>query len=280
MKESLAPAPLDLSLPALGDEEFGQIQRLIGKLAGVNMAGSKKSLVSGRLLRRLRALECASYQEYVDLIQDPANEAERSVFVDLLTTHETHFFREAPHFDLIVRQALKCAQRPAPFRLWSAACSSGEEAFSAAMVLHNALGPGRYKIFATDVSDGTLALARKALYPLDSAGTIPQQHLKTFCERGAGRMEGTFRVKQALRDHIDFACMNLLEPWSIRGKFDIILLRNVMIYFDLKTKTVLAARLMSMLAPGGLLVIGHSETLTGLVPGLVRAEQTAYRVTA
>lgn len=277
-KEALPAVPAVLKIPHLSQSEFGQIQRLILKLSGVSLAENKTSLVSGRLMKRLREYECSRYQDYIDIVQNPANESERNIFIDLLTTHETHFFRESPHFDLLARLA-RAHNSSRPFRFWSAACSSGEEAYSAAMVLHGILGEGGYQIFATDVSEGTLAIGRKGHYPMAAAQGIPEQYLKQFCLRGTGSMTGLFRVKTEIQEHIKFARMNLLEPWAIEHPFDAIFLRNVMIYFDTETKRQLASRIKSLLVPDGVLVVGHAESLTGLIPDLSRFEQSVYRIT-
>lgn len=263
------------AFPQLENSEFDQIQTLISGLAGVNLTGNKKTLATGRLLRRVRALDC-SFQEYIDLVKDPLNTAERSTFVDLLTIHETFFFREMPHFDLLRTMASQW-RLTRPMRFWSAACSSGEEAYSAAMVLHSELGPGRYEILATDVSEGTLDQAIKGLYPLDAAELIPDAYLKSCCEKGLGRMDGFLRVKSDLRRQIRFVHLNLLDGWDFRQNFDVIFLRNVMIYFDTETKRGLSQRMLDRLEKEGVLVVGHAESLSGLIDGLERNGQSVYR---
>jgi len=259
----------------LSEAEFGEFQRMIFDVAGIHMAASKRTMVAGRLAKRLKALQLASYAEYWQYLRrDPV---EKQTAVDLLTTNETYFFREPRHFDFLRNTILPGHSRQQPFRLWSAACSSGEEPYTAAMVLAQVLGKAGWDILASDISTQVLAQARTGRYPMARAEKIPQELLKNYCLRGVGAAEGAFMVEPSIRSRVDFRQINLNIKLPEVGSFDVIFLRNVMIYFNTETKQQIVARLVARLKPGGYLIIGHSETLNGFQNGLKAVMPSVYR---
>lgn len=265
-------------VPALTARDFQRFRSFIYDLTGLSLSDAKQTLVTNRLLRRLKHYGLSSFDEYWNVLNGPNKAAEKEIFVDLLTTHETYFFREPKHFDLLARVARQHSESSGPFRIWSAACSSGEEAYTAAMVLAEAMGSvSRYQFFASDVSEGVLAEARIGVYPMDAASQIPLPLLKRYCERGTGSMAGKLRISAEIRSSIRFARLNLMDSWRFSKPFDVVLLRNVMIYFDAATKTQLIKRIREVLVPGGLLLVGHAESLTGSSEGLEGVEQGVYR---
>ncbi|MFC4159555.1 CheR family methyltransferase [Chitinimonas lacunae] len=261
----------------MNDREFEAYSGLIERLVGIHLTPLKRAMVSGRLSRRLRELGVASFGDYFRLIDDGGDAAERQVAIDLVTTNETHFFREPKHFELL-KQRLLPSLDSKTLRVWSAACSSGEEAYSIAMVMADVLGEeAAWEVFGSDVSLRMLQMARRALYPLDRARELPLDYLRRYCLRGTGEYAGTLLVERALRRHTQFARLNLIEPLPEIGRFDLIFLRNVIIYFDADTKRRVVGSVASRLRPGGWLVVGHAESLIDVPPGLGQVLPTVYR---
>lgn len=261
----------------LRDSEFFQFQGLLHRLAGISLSPAKKALVSGRLAKRIKHHRLGSYGDYFRLLTSGREPQELQIAIDLLTTNETYFFREPKHFDFLRRHVLP-AQRPgSALRVWSAACSSGEEPYSIAMLLAECLREAPWEIVASDISSRVLDRARSGHYAMERAGHIPPEYLRAHCLKGVGRQEGTFMIGRALRGRIDFRQINLNEPLPRLGEFHVIFLRNVMIYFDLETKRRVVPRLMAALRPGGHLLIGHSESLNGVVDDLRAVAPSIYR---
>lgn len=249
------------SLPKLSDSDFRCLQQMMLQASGIRMAEQKRTMMAGRLMGRLRALELNSYAEYIQLLSNPAEQEERRTVIDLLTTNETYFFREPQHFQVLGDWL---AQQRRPVHMWSAASSSGQEAFTMAMVAaENARSPD-WSIFASDLSRRVLDTARKGTYPMEQAENFPAGWLKRHCLRGVEDSEGLFRMSQALRHRVTFAEINLMRalPAGV-GPFDVIFLRNVLIYFAQDEKRAITQRLVERLNPGGLLFIGHAESLHG-----------------
>jgi len=261
--------------PVLGEAEFREFQQMIYAVAGIYMPASKRTMVAGRLSKRLKALALGSYADYWRYLK--GNAAEKQTAVDLLTTNETYFFREPRHFEFLRDQILPECSRRQRFRLWSAACSSGEEAYTAAMVLSEKLGVGGWEILASDISTQVLERARAGRYPLARTDRIPPDSLKRYCLRGIGEAAGTLMVDPTLRAKVDFRQINLNTRLPDVGLFDVIFLRNVMIYFNVETKRQIVARLQSCLKPGGYLIVGHSETLNGFQNGFDVVMPSIYR---
>jgi chemotaxis protein methyltransferase CheR len=272
---------------AITDQEFGQFQRFILDAAGITLSSAKKALVSGRLAKRLHHHAFTSYKQYLALLQSGQAGSEVQMAVDLLTTNETYFFREPKHFEAL-RDIVRGWQsrNGQPFRVWSAACSSGEEVYTLAMVLADAFGEGRrgvpgtgpaWEVLGTDISQRVLQQATTGHYPLSRTRGIPPECLRRHCLRGIGEQDGTLLVDRALRRQVRFAQVNLNTTLPDLGSFDAIFLRNVMIYFSGDTKRQVIARVLNHLKPGGHFFIGHSESLNELTTAVTPVAPSIYR---
>jgi chemotaxis protein methyltransferase CheR len=266
--------------------DFRRVQALIKARVGIDLGSNKQSLVYGRLARRLRALGMHDFGDYLALVEDPASsEAER--FVNAITTNVTEFFRENHHFEFVARTVLPAIwRRTGPgaqrVRFWSAGCSTGEEPYSLAMVLRenpppaSAAGPWDIKILATDLDTDVLAYGRAGIYPAERVERIGAARLKRFFTRaGAG-----YQARDDVRSLISFKQLNLMDPWPMQGPFDVILCRNVVIYFDDATKRGLVHRYRQLLGDGGYLLLGHSESMVGSTSGFESCGRTIYRRSA
>ena len=260
----------------VSDQEFALFRKLIYRLAGINMADSKKPLLAGRLTRRLRHHGLESFRDYYSLVTRAEHSGELQLMVDLLTTNETYFFREAAHFDYL--QTFAASRRGRPFRVWSGASSSGEEPYTIAMVLAETLGmAANWEIVASDISLSMLEKAHSGLYPMERGKGIPPELLKKYCLKGVREQEGNFLVDARLRERVDFRHINLISPTSRDlGQFDLIFLRNVMIYFDNDTKRKVVGNMLPHLREDGTFIVGHSETLTGITDALSAMRPTLY----
>jgi len=243
------------------DQEFSRFQRFIYEAAGITLSNAKKALVSGRLAKRLQHHKLRTYGEYLRLLTGGHQPQEVQAAVDLLTTNETYFFREPRHFEFLREQVRNDVYRTQPPRIWSAAGSTGEEAYTIAMVLEDCLPARPWEIVASDISTRVLAKARAGHYPMERARYIPPDFLRRFCLKGQDKHEGTLLVDRALRQKVRFMQVNLNAPLPQLGLFDFVFLRNVLIYFNLETKRQVVSRVLSALKPGGWLFIGHSENL-------------------
>jgi chemotaxis protein methyltransferase CheR len=248
----------------LQDQEFEQFRDMIYRIAGISMSLSKKQLVASRLAKRLRQHGFSSYAEYFRHINSVTGKAELQVAVDALTTNETHFFREPKHFDFLRNRVIPQRKAGRGLRIWSAACSSGEEPYSIAMLLDEMLGTEPWEVLASDISTQILEKARKGLYPAERIAEISKAYLNRYCLKGVGEHQGTMLIESFLRDRVRFMLHNLTESPPSLGEFDVIFLRNVMIYFDQETKRQVVSRLLPRLRPGGYFLIGHSESLNGV----------------
>lgn len=263
--------------PVLQKQEFIWIKEYLYKNTGIVLNDSKQALVSGRLDKRLRYHGFSSYGEYFRLLGKPGFEKETLMAIDLLTTNETYFFREHKHFDFIKSDILSAHSAGQSLRAWSAASSSGEEAYTLAMVLAEYAKTNQWEIAGTDISTRILEKARQGLYPLQAAEKIPLPLLKKFCLRGSDEYEGFLLIDPALRKRVNFFHANLIDKLPDLGSFDIIFLRNVMIYFDMPTKQRLIERIQHYLKPGGYFFISHSESLNGITCDLKMVSPSIYR---
>ena len=259
------------------DQEFAFFQRFIFETAGITLSSAKKALVCGRLSKRLQQRKLNSYSEYLRLLSSGSDPAEVQMAVDLLTTNETYFFREPKHFELLRKDAEAARDNGRTYRVWSAACSSGEEPYSIAMVLADVLDPHPWELIGSDLSTRVLQKARSGHYPTSRAEHVPAAYLRRFCLRGTGEQEGTLLVDRTLRARVDFRQINLNQRLPQLGLFDFIFLRNVMIYFNADTKRQVVARLITLLRPGGWFVIGHSESLNEITTALQHTAPSVYR---
>lgn len=266
-----------MSTYEITDHEFDQFRNFIYNAAGINMQPNKKALICGRLAKRLRQCSVVSYDDYFRLLISGDAPEEAQTAVDLLTTNETYFFRESKHFDWLRDHASAARKSVQPFRAWSAACSSGEEAYSMAMVLEDCLGAGRWEMIGSDISMRVLQQARAAHYSEERARLIPHPYLQRFCLKGLGNQQGTMLIDRSLRNRVQFMQVNLNAQLPQLGMFDAIFLRNVMIYFAADTKRQVVSRILSRLRPGGLLCISHSESLHGLTGEVQTLAPSVYR---
>lgn len=268
-----------MSVYNITDQEFEQFQRFIFEVAGITLSSAKKALVSGRLAKRLQQHRMDSYGAYFKLLSSGEVPGEMQIAIDLLTTNETYFFREPKHFDMLRELALAArnAVNPRPFRVWSAASSSGEEAYSIAMVLADCLGSLPWDVVASDISMRVLERARAGHYPVERTTHIPQAYLRRFCLKGIDIQQGTLLVERELRARVQFRQVNLNTTLPELGSFDVIFLRNVMIYFNGDTKRHVVARVLSLLKPGGHFLIGHSESLNDISDAVRVISPSIYR---
>ncbi len=264
----------------ISDGAFAGYQALLFERVGIRLSSEKKALLCGRLAKRLKERGLQSYEEYYALIGMGKDPAELQIAIDLLTTNETYFFREPKHFEFLSRRleegkAAGTAGRG--LRVWSAACSSGEEPYSIAMVLAEHLGGASWEIVASDVSTRVLERARVGHYPIERAKGIPPDYLAAYCLKGVGRQEGTLLIERKLRERVAFRQVNLMDVPADLGTFDIVFLRNVLIYFDLETKRRVVERVAARIKPGGHLLVGHSESLNGFADAIVAEAPAIYR---
>jgi len=269
----------------LSGEDFDFLCRLIYQKSRIRLGPDKRTLVASRLAKRLRQLQLADYNEYCQLLRSPAGEEELQFLIDRISTNHTHFFREIKHFDFLREKVLPRRQassngRREIFRVWSAACSSGEEPYSLAVHLSEHLAPARsnaWDIEASDISTRVLEIAERGIYQEDKVSGISQELLRRHFQRGTREWEGQYRVKDELRQRVHFHHLNLLENnYPFTTPFDVILCRNVMIYFDRPTQEALVGYLAGWLSPGGYLMVGHSESLSGIRHSLKMVQPAVY----
>jgi chemotaxis protein methyltransferase CheR len=268
----------------LSDADFDRFQSLIYKESGIHLSQSKRALLAGRLGKRLRALQIAEFHEYLQHVE--RNSGELTRMLDVVTTNETRFFREQKQFDhlraRVLPQWLADAEdglRRREVRVWSAGCSTGEEPYSLAMMLLDGLGASwDIRILATDLSTRVLDIAAAGVWPIEKAAHIPDAYLKAFMLRGGGSQHGKMKAGPEIRSLIRFARLNLHDDaYGVDGPFDLILCRNVLIYFDGVSRRGVIDRLIDHLAPGGSLLIGHAETLHGVTQRVRSVVPTVYR---
>ncbi len=266
------------------DQDFRRIRQIINEVAGISLADSKRELVYSRLSRRLRQLGLRRFEEYCRLLETGGDSAELGEFVNALTTNLTAFFREPHHFEFLAEDLLPVLTRERAFgnrrfRIWSAGCSTGEEPYSIAMVLRELLPAVGWdvKILATDLDSNVLATAERGVYEWDRVKGLSEARLRRWFLRGRGAQEGRVQVAPALREMITFRRLNLMEEWPMRGVFDIVFCRNVVIYFDKPTQRVLFERFADILVEQGHLFVGHSESLFKVTERFAPLGKTIYR---
>lgn len=251
----------------LTDGELDRIRELVYTHTGISMSQEKRQLIYTRLSRRLRALGLSSFNQYISYIEQ-GDPSELQEFTNAVTTNLTAFFRESRHFDHLgtellpsIAQRIKAAGR---LRIWSSACSTGEEAYSAAMVIReneSLLSGVDTKILATDLDSNVLATAKAGVYDRERIETVLPSRVAKFFEQDPSGRSSKIKVSQSLQDLISFKQLNLTSDWPMKGPFDIIFCRNVIIYFDEPTKKLLFERMAALQRPGDILYLGHSETL-------------------
>ncbi len=279
-------AQAERAVRPITNKEFALFQKLIYKEAGIYLAEVKKALLQGRLNRRIRELGLKSFGEYYKLVIG-GDESERIRLLDAISTNETHFFREPQHFDLLEQRVFPewkeqeaRGMRTRWIRVWSAACSTGEEPYSLAMILLKHFPPSGgwgFEILATDINTQVLEKAKAGLWPIDKSSEIPKNYLKSYMLKGTRKQEGKMKAGLEISAPIRFERVNLSEDvYPIAGKFDLIFCRNVLIYFDVESKSHVVDRLVNHLASAGHLFIGHSETLNSLTQRVMSVSPTVY----
>jgi chemotaxis protein methyltransferase CheR len=249
----------------LSAQAFSAVTRLFHSVSGIRLNESKQALVTGRLQRLANEAGEADLETYVDkLLRGGAPAQEMTRLIDRLTTNETYFFREPQHFNDL---ADRLARVPAgqEFSVWSAASSSGEEAYSVAMLLTEQLAQAPWQVIGTDLSVAMVESARRGLYPMERARMVPPAYLKRFCLKGQGAQTGQVLMDRTLRAKLRFEPANLMQPlpdWL--PQFDVIFLRNVLIYFENDAKIEIVRRVLGHLKPAGVLYTGHAESLSNL----------------
>lgn len=261
----------------ISDSEFSRFQRFIYESAGITLGATKRALVCGRLAKRLQACQLKSYSEYLELLMSGESPAELQTAVDLLTTNETYFFREPKHFQFLGEQVRARGPSAMPYRVWSAAGSTGEEAYSIAMVLDDCLPEAPWDVLGTDISTRVLARAQTGHYALNRLSNFPPGYLQRYCLKGTGEQEGTMLVERKLRSRVRFMQLNLDARLPRLGTFDVVFLRNVLIYFNLATKRGVVTRVLETLKPHGWLFIGHSESLIDVCDCVEMVAPAIYR---
>lgn len=270
------------------DDEFDAFRRLIYDIAGIHLHDGKRTLVTARLSKRLRALAMPSFLDYYDhlLNHDPQGQ-ELQQMINCITTNKTDFFREPHHFDFLRDTALPeiCNKlrrgQPRKLRIWSSACSLGQEPYSIAIAIMeylNNLSAWDVRILASDIDTHVLEQATRGVYPAEEVERLPKAMKEKYFLKGTGAWQNQVRIKPAVQKLVSFRQINLnAVPWPFRCKFDIIFCRNVIIYFDQPTQLRLFDRLRESIAPDGYLMLGHSENLPWSVNGYRSLGGTIYR---
>ena len=267
----------------LTDKQFNRIRQMVREHTGIALSDAKRQLVYGRLSRRLRALKMESFGENIELL-DRGVAAELEEFINAITTNLTSFFREPHHFEYLASDVLpqivgkdSGARR---VRIWCCAASTGEEPYSIAMVLREAaqlLNRFDVKLLATDLDSAVLATASGGVYNAERLKSVSGARASRFFRKGSGAQSGKFRVQDELRSLITFKQLNLMQEWPVRGPFDAIFCRNVIIYFDKDTQRALFERMAALQRPGDILFLGHSESLYRVSDKYDLVGRTIYR---
>lgn len=276
---------------ALSDRQFQLLSEFIRERAGIKMSGVKRTMLEGRLQKRLRVLGMSSHDEYCDFVFSEAGQRQELIhMIDVVTTNKTDFFREPSHFEYLHQTAVPALIKSHGFggrsnklKIWSAGCSTGEEPYTLAMVLsefsqaQGQMAP-EAEIFATDISTRVLEHARKAIYAEDRIHPIPEALRRKYLLRSRDRSSGLVRIGADLRRMLRFGRLNFMdEDFGLRERFHIIFCRNVIIYFDKPTQERLMHKFCHHLVVGGYLFLGHSESLHGFHLPLRQVAPTVYQ---
>lgn len=262
-------------------DDFNFLRTISNQHSGILVPDDKFDMFYSRLSKRVRRLGFNRFAEYCRYLQDHP-EQEFTEFINAVTTNLTSFFREMHHFEFVARtllpELLRKNQAQKQIRVWSAGCSTGEEPYSLAMtLLENVPRDWDIKILATDLDTNVLAVAAEGVYPLDRVASIGEQRLRDWFQKGSGSQSHKVRIKSPVRQLIHFKQLNLMQDWPMKGSFDFIFCRNVLIYFDRETKQRLANRYAGLLRAGGYLFIGHSESLHQLDTPFTLLGNTIYQ---
>jgi chemotaxis protein methyltransferase CheR len=272
---------LQMLLPQMDDSEFEDFRKLIHESIGISLSLQKKQLLMTRLYRRMYQLGINSYGEYWAHVLNDETGSEMVLLLNAVSTNKTDFFRESDHFTFLKNEVYPQLQKQQTIRIWSCACSSGEEAYTIAMTLLDAFGGvlgGRdAKILATDISTRMLDQAELGRYPVNQLPLIPEVMRNRYCQILPETNGEMFQVSSQLKALIRFRRLNLIQEYPLRTQFDFIMCRNVMIYFDRDDQEKLIERLSGYIKPGGYLFVGHSESLIGLQNSLKYVQSSIYQ---
>ena len=280
MSETISQDGVEISLSA---SEFRQISQLAFERFGLDLKSGKEALVAARLGKRLRQRGFQSFAEYYRHVLADATGDALIELIDSLTTNHTSFLRERAHFEFLVNTAATEFRRAGVLQIWSAACSTGEEPYSIAMCLVDNLkkngsqGRREFRVLATDISTRVLAHAQRGIYAAERFRELPEAWQRAFLLRGHGECHGLYKVKPEIARLVEFERINLIEPFSSGRRFHVIFCRNAMMYFNKATQQDVVKRLTACLEPGGYLLVGHSETLTGMEHGLRYVRPAVYQ---
>jgi chemotaxis protein methyltransferase CheR len=258
--------------------DFERVRVLIYQRAGIALAESKQEMVYSRLARRLRATGIRSFQSYLDGLESKPDTDEWEAFTNALTTNLTSFFREEHHFPILAEHVRTCKE---PVTIWCSASSTGEEPYSIAMTLCETLGSlaSQAQIIATDIDTNVLETAANGVYPIERVERLSPERIKRFFLKGKGKQEGLVRVRPELRQMVTFKQLNLLsDSWPVKGPFDAIFCRNVMIYFDKPTQGKILNRFVPLMKPDALLFAGHSENFLYVSDAFRLRGKTVYEL--
>ncbi len=263
------------------ETEYTQFQAFIYEQVGITLSGDKKTLLVSRLGKRLRALELSSYQDYLDYVRGDAGQEELTNLLDLVSTNKTDFFREPVHFDFLRDEIIPSLEEMKHIRIWSSASSSGEEPYTIAMTLYDAVSnPSQwdFKVLASDISTRVLAKAAAGIYDQERIAGLDSTLVRRHFLRGKGESANQVKVKRHITDIVRFRRINLMdEKFPIRTSLDLVFCRNVMIYFDRETQSRLVHKFYRYLKPGGYLFIGHSESLQWVDHPFTYVQPTIYQ---
>jgi len=273
------PNPIASGPGELDAKQFDTVSRLVYRASGINLKEGKEALVRARLMKRVRALRLSSIQAYMRYVESDAGAGELECMIDVMTTNKTGFFREIDHFNFL-RETILPDLTGSRLRFWSAACSSGEEPFSLAISLRESLTDIDARdclILATDISKRMLEKARQAVYSRESVRNLPEAIVRKYFDKISTGPGSQYRVKDPVKELVRLRRLNLMEPWPMKGPFDVIFCRNTMIYFDRPTQQNLINRFWGLLRSGGYLFVGHSEGLSGISHRFQYVRPATYR---
>ena len=260
----------------ISSQEFTLLQKLVFKEVGISLADSKKTMVQSRLYKRLVHYKLDSFAQYLRIVQ--ITPTEKIEMINIITTNETYFFREEAHFDF-VRSLL--SKDITSLRIWSAASSVGAEAYSLAIMIDNILGRNRWEIVGSDINSEVIKKAKMGLYPISWISKIPDEYKSKYCLRGKGKYEGQFLIDRSICKNMFFLENNLLEKNPSIGEFDIIFLRNVLLYFNNETKELVVKNVISNLKVGGFFIISLTENINNIrVENLKQIQTSIFQKTS
>lgn len=283
-EQPTCPPGIAVMIPELSDSEFKKLSQLVYQHAGIHLPPQKKELVRSRLTRFLRSRNLPSFHEYYQMVLEDSTGLELVNLLDAISTNMTSFWREPKHFEFLGQELLPALLQQSRgahhWRFWSAGCSSGEEPYTMAMVLMNALAQkdlSGVKIYASDINTQVLNQAQRGIYPMNRVEPLSQEWRRRFFQKGVSQWEGYVRIKPEVKQLVEFFRFNLMDPFPFKEEIDVIFCRNVMIYFEKATQTELVRKFHNCLKPGGYLFIGHSESLCNVSHQFAYVKPTIYR---